>query len=112
MGHGGLWVEGQRSGGPTERNKEFWQQAEALVGFLDAYLLTGNAAYLAAFRNVHAFVFEKVINWAIGEWFALLDETGNVLWDYAGHEWKICYHTVRSMVLTVNNLQEVLALQR
>lgn len=110
--HGGLWVEGQRSGGPTERNKEFWQQAEALVGFLDAYLLTGNAAYLAAFRNVHAFVFGKVINWSIGEWFALLDETGNVLWDYAGHEWKICYHTVRSMVLTVNKLQEVLALQR
>jgi len=108
-GHGGLWVEGQRSGGPTERNKEFWQQAEALVGFLDAYLLTGETAFLSAFRNVHTFVFGKMINWPIGEWFPLLDEAGNVLWDYAGHEWKICYHTVRSMVLTVSKLEKALA---
>ena len=38
---GGLYVEGKKKGGVTERTKEFWQQAEAMVGFLDAYQLTG-----------------------------------------------------------------------
>jgi len=109
--HGGLWVEGHRDGGPTERNKEFWQQAEALIGFLDAYMLTRDKAYLDAFCNVHAFVFTKMINWPVGEWFALLDEAGNVLWDYMGHSWKICYHTIRSMVLTVEKLEQAIALQ-
>lgn len=72
-------------------------------------MLTGETAFLSAFRNVHTFVFGKMINWPIGEWFPLLDEAGNVLWDYAGHEWKICYHTVRSMVLTVSKLEKALA---
>jgi len=39
--YGGIFVEGQRRGEPTEVTKEFWQQAEAMVGFLDAYLVTG-----------------------------------------------------------------------
>ena len=108
--HGGLWVEGERDGGPTERNKEFWQQAEGLIGFLDAYLLTRDARYLDAFRNLHTFVFEKMINWPVGEWFPLLDESGAVLWDYMGHNWKICYHTVRGMVLTVRKLEQIVAL--
>jgi len=105
--HGGLFVEGWRDGEATETNKEFWQQAEALVGFLDAYELTGEAKYLDAFRNVHDFVFGKMIHWDQGEWFPLLDRQGNVVWDYMGHNWKICYHTLRAMVQTVLRLRRI-----
>ncbi len=104
---GGLFVEGFRDGQVTETNKEFWQQAEALVGFLDACLLTGQEKYFQAFQNIHDFVFTKVINWEQGEWFPLLDRQGNVLWDYMGHNWKICYHTVRATCLTVRKLREL-----
>jgi mannose/cellobiose epimerase-like protein (N-acyl-D-glucosamine 2-epimerase family) len=107
--HGGLYVEGERGGGVTDTDKEFWQQAEALVGFLDAHLLTGEGAYLEAFRNVHDFVFQKMINWAQGEWFALLSREGKVLRDYMGSHWKICYHTIRSMVLVVEKLRAIAA---
>jgi len=104
---GGLFVEGFREGQVTETNKEFWQQAEALVGFLDAYLLTGEEKYLQAFQNIHDFVFTKMIHWEQGEWFPLLDRQGNVLWDYMGHNWKICYHTLRATCLTVKKLREL-----
>ena len=104
---GGLFVEGHRDGQATETNKEFWQQAEALVGFLDAHALTGDSKYLKAFRNIHDFIFSKFINWEQGEWFPLLDRRGNVLWDYMGHNWKICYHTLRSMCLVVRKLQQM-----
>ena len=110
--YGGLFVEGLRSGPVTEATKEFWQQAEALVGFLDAWLLTQDDKYLQAFRNIHDFVFSKMINYQLGEWRALLDKTGNPIWDYMGTSWKVFYHTVRGTCLTVRKLEQVLAMQK
>ena len=95
---GGLFVEGGRRAGATEKNKEFWQQAEALVGFLDAYEMTGDARYLDAFRNIHDFVFGKFICWEQGEWYPLLTREGHIIRDDLGYHWKVGYHTVRSMV--------------
>ncbi|MBN1809374.1 MAG: AGE family epimerase/isomerase [Planctomycetes bacterium] len=105
--HGGLFVEGRREGEATERNKEFWQQAEALAGFGDAYLLTGEEKYLEAFRNVHDFVFGKMISPEQGEWYPLLGREGNIIWDYMGHNWKTCYHTVRAMCEATARLRRI-----
>lgn len=105
--YGGLYVEGERKGNVTESNKEFWQQAEGMVGFLDAYLLTNDDKYLDAFKNIHDFVFTKMINWDVGEWFALLDEKGTVTWDYMGTSWKTLYHTVRGMCESANRLKRI-----
>ena len=104
---GGLFVEGHRTSAATERNKEFWQQAEALVGFLDAYRMTGEEQYLAAFRNVHDFVFTRMICWDQGEWYPLLSREGQVLRDDLGYHWKVGYHTVRSMVEVIVRLREI-----
>ena len=106
--NGGLYVEGERDGNVTETNKEFWQQAEGMVGFLDAYLLTKDEKYLDAFINIHDFVFTKMINWNVGEWFALLDEKGTVTWDYMGTNWKTLYHTVRGMCESANRLKRII----
>jgi len=67
---------------------------------------------LKAFENVYDFVYDKMINWDQGEWFALLDRKGNVLWDYMGTNWKICYHTIRSTVLTVKKLEEIVKIHK
>ena len=106
--NGGLFVEGEKKGSATETNKEFWQQAEGMVGFLDAYLMTDDEKYLDAFKNIHDFVFEKMINWEQGEWFALLDQKGNVIWDYMGTSWKTLYHTVRGMCEISNRLRKII----
>lgn len=105
--HGGLYVEGKRSGEATEPTKEFWQQAEAMVGFLDAYQTTGDEKYPNAFMNIHDFVFTKMINWEQGEWFALTDDNGTVIWDYMGTSWKVFYHTVRGTCQIVKRLKEI-----
>ncbi|MEN8192645.1 MAG: AGE family epimerase/isomerase [Bacteroidota bacterium] len=106
--HGGIFVEGERYGSPTERTKEFWQQAEAMVGFLDAYILTKEKRYLDAYINVYDFVFSKVINWDQGEWFALNEENGDLIWDYMGTSWKVFYHTVRGTCQIVNKMKKTL----
>ena len=94
---------------PRNRHKQFWQQAETLIGMLDAYALFGDDKYWHAFRTVHDFVFDKFVNMSAGgEWRALLDRDGTPLWDYLGHAWKISYHTVRSMIQTVRRLRALL----
>ena len=101
---GGVYCEGPHDGPARERNKEFWQQAECLVGMLDAYQIFGDEKYLDAYENVHRFVMDHVINHEVGEWYPLFDENNTRLWDYMGHAWKINYHTVRSMIQTESRL--------
>ncbi|MBP9002501.1 MAG: AGE family epimerase/isomerase [Candidatus Hydrogenedentes bacterium] len=105
---GGLFCEGPKNGPARERNKEFWQQAEALVGFLDGYLLFGEQKYWDAYENIHRFLMDYGINHKVGEWWPLLDEHNNILWTYMGHAWKINYHTVRAAVQSERRLAKVL----
>jgi mannose/cellobiose epimerase-like protein (N-acyl-D-glucosamine 2-epimerase family) len=108
--HGGVYIDGPFDAPPTIQHKQFWQQAEVLIGMLDAYALFGDERYWQAFEDVYRFVFEKFVSMeAGGEWRALLDRDGTPIWDYLGHEWKISYHTVRSMVQVVSRLRGLLA---
>lgn len=107
--YGGVYVEGPHSGGVYDMEKEFWQQAEALIGFLDACLLFGTEKYWPAYLNVHRFVFDKVINHPVGEWWPLLTREGEPVWTHMGNYWKVNYHSVRSMVQSINRLEQLLA---
>ena len=104
---GGVFVEGPHSGGVYDREKEFWQQAEVMIGSLDAWLLFGKEKYLAAYNNIHRFVFDKVINKDVGEWYPLLTREGEPIWTHMGHSWKINYHTVRAMIQSINRLNKI-----
>ena len=105
---GGVFIEGPADAPATNVHKQFWQQAEVLVGLLDAYALFGDEKYWTAFRNVYDFVFTKMVNMpAGGEWFAKLDRDGTVLWDYLGSAWKISYHTVRSVIQMIRQLKQL-----
>jgi mannobiose 2-epimerase len=105
--YGGVYVEGSHSGGPTDLEKEFWQQAEMLIGMLDAYLLTKDEQFLKAYEQVHRFVFDKMINRNTGEWWPLMSREGEPIWRHMAHNWKINYHNVRSMILAYEKLGEI-----
>lgn len=105
--YGGVFVEGPHSGGVYDREKEFWQQAEVMTGVLDAYLIFGEEKYLDAYINIHRFVFDKVINKTMGEWYPLLTREGKPIWTHMGHSWKINYHTVRAMIQSINRLKKI-----
>lgn len=46
-GDGGIWNEADGSG-LLSKDKDWWPQAEAVVGFYNAYQLTGNQRFLNA----------------------------------------------------------------
>jgi mannobiose 2-epimerase len=105
--NGGVYVEGSHSGGPTDLEKEFWQQAEMLIGMLDAYLITKDEQFLKAYEQVHRFVFDKMINRNTGEWWPLMTREGEPIWRHMATNWKINYHNVRSMILSYEKLGEL-----
>lgn len=104
---GGVYVEGPHSGGVYDHEKEFWQQAEVMIGMLDAYLLFREEKYWRAFINVHRFVFDKMINKSAGEWYPLLTRQGEPIWTHMSHSWKVNYHTVRAMIQCIERLREI-----
>ncbi len=106
---GGVYVEGPHSGGVYDKEKEFWQQAEVLIGLLDAVILFGPEKYWDAYKNVHRFVYDKFVNKKVGEWYPLLSRKGEPVWTHMGHSWKINYHTVRAVIQSINRMNKLLA---
>jgi mannobiose 2-epimerase len=105
--YGGVFVEGPHEGGVYDMEKEFWQQAEVLIAMLEGFLISGEEKYWEAYKNVFDFVFEKGINHKVGEWWPLLTRDGKQIWTHMGHDWKINYHTVRSMIQSVKRLHMI-----
>jgi len=105
--YGGVYVEGPHAGGVYDMEKEFWQQAEVMIGTLDACILTGDEKYWDAYSNVHRFVFEKVINQKAGEWYPLLTREGQPIWTHMSHSWKVNYHSVRAMIESIRRLKKL-----
>ncbi len=104
---GGVFVEGPHSGGVYDKEKEFWQQAEVLIGLLDGVLMFGDEKYWNAYKNVHRFVLDKMVNKGVGEWYPLLSRRGDPIWTHMGHSWKINYHTVRAMIKSIARLIKI-----
>ncbi|MGK7395341.1 MAG: AGE family epimerase/isomerase [Candidatus Cyclobacteriaceae bacterium M3_2C_046] len=105
---GGVFVEGSHAGGVYDREKEFWQNAEMLIALAQACVVFDAEKYWPVYQNVHRFVFDKMINHPVGEWWPLLNRQGDPIWRHMSHNWKINYHTVRAMVETIHRLNQLL----
>jgi len=101
---GGIYRDGLRDGGALVLEKEFWQHAESLVGFLDGYELFGDARYLDAFETIWRFVQRYMIIHDVGEWRTLLDRKGRPIDPKIGNPWKVSYHSGRAMVECLERL--------
>lgn len=95
---GGIFRDGLRKGGALVLEKEWWQHTESLVGFLEGYALFDDVKYYEAFQTIWSFADAKMINHEVGDWRRLLDREGNVIDGSIGNEWKVAYHSGRSML--------------
>jgi mannobiose 2-epimerase len=85
--------------GVTEGLKHWWPQAEGVVGWLNAYQLTGRTPYRDAALKLWAYIEDHVVDHERGEWFAVLDRHGNPMPDHPASckigPWKCPYHDGR-----------------
>lgn len=83
----------------------WWPQAEAMVGLVNAWHLTGENHYLECMSRIWKFTNDQLIDWVNGEWFWGVDAEGNILKneDKAG-PWKCPYHNSRALLELINRL--------
>ncbi|MCL6444642.1 MAG: AGE family epimerase/isomerase [Alicyclobacillus sp.] len=95
---GGLMSEGLE-GKIVDGDKEWWQQAEAVVGCVNAYQITGKADYLHAAEKIWAFIERCVIDQAGGEWWSKVRRDGSAIRTMPKvSAWKCPYHNTRACI--------------
>jgi mannobiose 2-epimerase len=95
--------------GQFNRSKEFWCQAEAVVGFLNAYQLTQKKHFYDAAVQVWEFIRNTQADREHGEWFLRIDpENRPVLSLPKISEWKDPYHNGRSCMEMIQRLSSLI----
>jgi mannobiose 2-epimerase len=114
---GGVYTEGGPKG-PTNTDKEWWEQAEAAVGFLNAYQISGSPAYLADSLRSWSFIQDRLVDRKNGDWHNMLRRDGTPILEYKGRDgrtfpsaklsvWKCPYHNSRSCMELIERSREM-----
>lgn len=92
---GAIYNMGDPSG-ITDDTREWWPQAEAVVGWIDAWQRSGDVRYLAAAAHTWDFIEKNLIDQKNGEWFRGVTKSGEVItaFEKVGF-WKCPYHNGR-----------------
>jgi mannobiose 2-epimerase len=94
--HGGIFAERDEAG-RLDDDKHWWMQAEAVVGFLNAWELTREEAFLAAAERAWAFVDRFLVDREHGEWRWRVRRDGTRIAGLPKVEpWKCPYHNSRA----------------
>lgn len=106
-GDGGLYYHAG-PGGPTDTNKEWWPQAEAVIGFLNAYQISREERFLTAALRTWDFIDARIIDHKRGEWFRAVTRDGRVLEnELKVGFWKCPYHNGRTGLEATRRLREL-----
>ena len=87
---------------------DWWPQAEGVVGFLNAFQMTGDERYLAACEKTWSYIRESIIDRENGEWFAGRQVNGQPLEDEKAGPWKACYHNGRMGFEVIERLKSLI----
>lgn len=87
----------------------FWCQAEAVVGFLNAFQLSGRDLFFETAWKIWQFIEAHQIDKQHGEWFWKLDKNGRPDDTMPKiSEWKCPYHNGRACIETIQRLTTLL----
>lgn len=94
---GGLWYEYNLTKQELVKEKHWWPQAEAIVGFYNAYQISNDESYLDKALRSWVFIKNHLLDKENGEWFWGITENNSVMknYDKAGF-WKCPYHNSRA----------------
>ncbi|PWB23727.1 AGE family epimerase/isomerase [Flavobacterium sp. HTF] len=102
---GGLWYEFDPEKNELIAEKHWWVQAEALIGFYNAYQLTGNEIYLDIVFKNWDFIKNHILDTKNGEWFwGIYKDYSLIEKDKAGF-WKCPYHNSRACLELINRIK-------
>lgn len=102
---GGLWYEYDPEKKELIAEKHWWPQAEALIGFYNAYQLTGKEEYLDIVYKNWEFTKKYILDKENGEWFwGVYSDYSVMQKDKAGF-WKCPYHNGRACLELIQRIK-------
>ena len=102
---GGLWYELDPENNELIAEKHWWVQAEALIGFYNAYQLTGDEKYLELVLKNWDFTKKYILDKQNGEWFwGVYCDYSLIEKDKAGF-WKCPYHNSRACLELIKRIK-------
>lgn len=91
-----------------DKDKNWWPQAEAMVGLMDAYEIEPKQEYLSSIFKIWEFIKNNLIDTVNGEWFWRVDVDGKVIStdDKIGF-WKCPYHNSRALMEVISRIEKI-----
>jgi mannobiose 2-epimerase len=114
---GGVYNEGNPKG-PTNTNKEWWEQAEATVGFFSAYQISGDPKYFGYSKRSWDFIQAKFVDRVNGDWHNTLHRDATPILLVTARNgrtfpmakqniWKCPYHNSRACLELIERAKEL-----
>lgn len=101
---GGLWYEYEAAERHIIAEKHWWPQAEALVGFINAWQLQPQGHFLQYAVNTWHFIEQHIIDKANGEWSWGVYKDYRIMEEDKAGLWKCPYHNTRACLEGMNRL--------
>ena len=90
-----------------DRTRVWWNQAEAMNGFYNAWQMTGHQKYQEACIQQWNWIQNHQVDKTNGEWWSALDQNGTpILAEDKGGNWKTSYHNGRTCLELLRRSRE------
>lgn len=102
-----------KNGSIVDARREWWPQAEAMVGFLNAFEVSRDGKFLAAAMRVWDYIQNHIVDPVHGEWFWRIGTDGQpdpTLPKVS--EWKGPYHATRACLETLRRIEKISSRER
>ena len=104
---GGMNYECDTTTGHLKRERSWCVMAEAMIGFMNAYQLTGEKPFLNQSLQSWEFIKNHLFDTKNGEWFSGVDEKHRVLGISKISLWKCPYHNSRACLEMLDRLEHL-----
>ncbi len=102
---GGLWYEFDITNDDLIKEKHWWPQAEAMVGFFNAWQITGDEIFLQRSVSSWNFIQQHIRDQKKGEWFWGIKEDNSVMDEDKVGIWKCPYHNSRACLEVIKRIK-------
>ncbi len=104
---GGIWYEYEPATNHLIKEKHMWPQAEAMVGFFNAWQNTGDTTYLDKSMASWKFVQQHIHDTQNGEWFWGVKENYEPMQEDKVGIWKCPYHNSRACIEIIKRINQL-----
>jgi mannobiose 2-epimerase len=103
---GSLLTEKDKASGHIVTIRSWWEQAETIVGYLNAFEITRNEKYLDMAVNGWNYTKKHFVDYTNGGWYSLVNEKGEPAGRDKANYWTCPYHNGRMCMEVIERIKE------